>query len=208
MSQETLLSHTKIWLFGRVLRDISIHRAVYANIPHTETDGNHADTPPQMSNNNFLFAQLSGAGAQLARIYAFSYEAGYYDLARPTIFLVHGEGIEPEGVSGTLTPDQRKLSRMPGETGRTGLATQEGSFAGGIKAWAYDRADFTIRLDMEGGSFDSLLLEAELNDWDMATRSAGSVARSAGSVARAAGSVARAAGSVARARRGSNGASD
>jgi hypothetical protein len=90
---------------------------------------------------------------------------------------------------------------MPSEVGRTGLATFIGSFGRDMRVWAYDRADFTIRLDMEGGSFDTLLLSNEIGDGDAVARSAGSVARSAGSVARSAGSVARAAGSVARARR-------
>ena len=32
----------------------------------------------------------------LARIYAISYEGGYQLLPRPTVFLVHGEGADPE----------------------------------------------------------------------------------------------------------------
>lgn len=207
-SQETLLSHSRIWLFGRVLKDIQIHQSVYNNIPTNPADGNSSDTVPRMGMNHFLYEQLTAPGAQLARIFSFSYEAGFYDLYRPTIFLVHGEGIDPEGTPGVLTPDQRKLSRMPADSGRTGLASQSGSFTGGVRAWAYDRADFTMRLDMEGGSFDSLLLSMEFADWDPVARSAGSVARVAGSVARSAGSVARAAGSVARARRGNGGTSE
>lgn len=201
MSFETLVSQTKIWLFGRKLDDIKIMPAAYAAPPGNELAGNTADTPPLRSQNNFLLNQVRAEGAALARIYAFSYEAAFYDLGRPAIFLVHGDGIDPEGAPFTFDLDQRIYSRMPAETGRSGLASMSGSFARGMKVWAYDRADFTLRLDLEGGSFDTLLLSAELEDWDVAARSAGSVARSAGSVARAAGSVARAAGSVARARR-------
>jgi hypothetical protein len=207
MSQETLLSQTTIWLFGRPLVDLTINKTAYKNIPRDETTGEKRNTPPRRSQNEFLFAQLNAELATLARIYGFSYEAFYYDLARPTIFLVHGPGIDPEGLPNPLAPNQAVLSRMPSDTGRTGVAAMMGSFTGEIKAWAYDRADFTIRLDMEGGSFDTLLLAAELGETDLTSR-AGSVARSAGSVARAAGSVARAAGSVARARRGSSGNSE
>ena len=200
MSQETLLSQTRIWLFGRKLDDITIRNEAYDNLPRTDIAGNFAETPPYRSQNNFLLNQVTADGAALARIYAFAYEASYCELSRPAIFLVHGEGVDPEGARGTLTHDQRIYSRMPGEAGRSGLPAMAGSFTGGMRAWAYDRADFTVRLDMEGGSFDTLLLSAEINDWQLG-RSAGSVARSAGSVARGAGSVARAAGSVARARR-------
>lgn len=202
MSEETLLSQSRIWLFGRILGDIVLSQAAYADIPPDEAAGNLADTPPDRSQNKFLRNQLSAPGAGFARIFAFSYEAAFYELGRPAIFLVHGGGIDAEGTAFSLTKDQRLYSRMPSDTGRTGLSSVIGSFTGGMKAWAYDRADFTVRMDMDGGSFDTLLLSAELSDWQ-ATRSAGSVARSAGSVARAAGSVARAAGSVARSRRSS-----
>lgn len=201
MSQETFLNLSKIWIFGRVMRDMAILHDVYKNFPQNDSDANDANSPVTYGN-NFLLTQINKAEAKFARIYSFSYEASFYDLARPIIFLVHGEGIDPEGTPALLTPDQQKLSRMPGDSGRTGLSSQLGSFAAGMRAWAYDRSDFTLRLDVESGTFDMLLLASEMDDWGVASRSAGSVARSSGSVARAAGSVARAAGSVARSRRG------
>ncbi|MDH3660612.1 MAG: hypothetical protein OEU92_11400, partial [Alphaproteobacteria bacterium] len=43
------------------------------------------------------------ADPRLARIYAMSYEGGYSVLPRPTVFLVHGPGKDPE-----------KIENMPG----------------------------------------------------------------------------------------------
>lgn len=202
MSFETLLSHSRVWIFGRPLKDVSIINNYNAIVPNKPEDANDYDTPAFLGN-NFLLSQLTKPGALLARIYSFSFEARFFELDTPAIYLVHGEGMDPEGVSGKLTADQRKLSRMPGELGRTGLASVSGSFTGDIRAWAYDKEDFTIRMDMSVGTFESTLLSSELGDPDSSIRSSGSVARSSGSVARASGSVARAAGSVARARRGS-----
>ena len=41
---------------------------------------------------------------QLARIYSFSYDGQYYTLPRPTIFLVRGNGVRPDGGTGVVTP--------------------------------------------------------------------------------------------------------
>lgn len=201
MSLELLVGQSKIWLFGRKMDDLVIDNYHYKNngIPNDEDSGETKHTPPQMGENNFLFEQVANSSSAIARIYSFSFENILYDMTRPTLFLVHGKGIDPEGVDFKLVGDRRLYSRMPAETGRTGLSMTSTTFTQGIRAWAYDRGDFTLRLDLEGGTFDTLLLQAELGDWDAVSRSAGSVARSSGSVARASGSVARASGSVARA---------
>jgi hypothetical protein len=202
--RDTLLNQSKIWLFGRTLADITINRKAYA-LPSNEQGGNAQDQPPSMSSNNFLLNQLAVArDPKFARVFAFSYEGAFFDLQRPAIFLVHGDGIDADTPNEAFDPNLALLNRAPPNVGRTGLGTQSGAFAGSVKAWAYDRADFTIRLDADTGTFDTLLLSAELGVWDASSRAAGSVARSAGSVARSAGSVARAAGSVARSRRGSD----
>lgn len=210
MANETLLGHSTIWLFGRELADIKLNPGVYNAIPADDLAARKADTPVQKGNshNGFLLDQLEEADARFARIYAFTYQGAFYELGRPSIFLVHGTGIDPEGSSAAADPSLATLSRMPANFGRSGLASLSGSFSGSMKVWAYERADFTVRLDMESGTFDSVLLSAELGGPDTIAQSSGSVARAAGSVARAAGSVARAAGSVARARRTPDGAGD
>jgi hypothetical protein len=201
---DTLLSQSKIWLFGRVLADIEINKNAYG-APANANAGNIEGHPPSMSQNKFLLNQLTlAADPKFARIFAFSYEGSFFDLQRPALFLVHGDGIDPDTPDFIIDPNLTFLDRAPASFGRTGLGTQAGAFAAGVKAWAYDRADFTIRMDADTGTFDTLLLSAELGGWDLPSRSAGAVARSGGAVARSAGAVARPAGSAARARRGSD----
>jgi hypothetical protein len=204
-SQETLLGQSTIWIFGRVMADLQIDLNVLKNFPKEDTGGvvtgEARNTPPRLGANNFLLAQLIyGEDPQLARIYGFTFENSYYDLVRPTIFLVHGKGIDAEGPESKVEIDERAFSRMPADPGRTGLGNQLGSFSTGLKAWAYDRGDFTLRLDADSGSFDTLLLLAELGAGDIPTqsgahvRSAGAHVQSAGAHVRSAGAHVRSAG--------------
>jgi hypothetical protein len=93
----------------------------------------------------------------LARIYAFSYEGHYYDLSRPAIFLVHGIGTAAE--PNKPGPGQ---SRGPASGDETGVATQDYSFADDMRVWPYDKGDFSIRMDVETGTFEQILLDATL----------------------------------------------
>jgi hypothetical protein len=206
MAQETLLSQSTIWLFGRVMADIRIDITPYQYPPDDDNTADLQSTPRREGENNFLQNQLKSNRARFARIYSFSYEGHFYDMATPAIFLVHGKGIDPDGPARTLGV-LGDLSRTPGDPGRTVLGTQAGSFASNLRAWAYDRADFTVRLDIETGSFDRVLLESELGAVDPSAQSAGSLARSAGSLARSAGSLVRSAGSLARGSRSRTGSS-
>jgi hypothetical protein len=79
---ETLLTPTTIKLFGRVVRDLAISRPTPIPNPNY----------PLRGDNNFLQQQIIDTTSQFARIYGFSYEGTYYDLPRPSIFLVHGIG--------------------------------------------------------------------------------------------------------------------
>jgi len=203
--RETLLSQSAVWLFGRKMDDIEIVVKPYKQYPIKEM-GDAEDTLPRLGNNNFLLNQFRFTGDPiLARIYAFSYEGQYYDMQRPTVFLVHGGGVDPEGPPFRTPKQEGDISRSPPNVERTGVGTQSGNFARGMRAWAYDRADFTIRLDVETGSFDNVLLAQELGNLDVGGQTAGSLARSAGSLARSAGSLARSAGSLARPRRSGSG---
>jgi hypothetical protein len=214
MSQETLLSQSTIWLFGRRLDDIRIRVNVYQNqMPQNDDDAETANMPRRRGGNNFLLEQLNRREDDpgLARIYAFSFEANFFDLQRPAIFLVHGPGMDPEGPSRRIQGVLGDVSRTPPDIGRTGLGTQTGSFASGIRVWAYDRNDFTIRLDADTGTFDALLLETELGDaaaFGQAgahVRSAGAHVRSAGAHVRSAGAHVRSAGAHVRSPRGGQG---
>jgi|AACY02.2.fsa_nt_gi hypothetical protein len=157
---DTLLSDSSVWLFGRVMRDLALASDAERRKMYAPPSARGADpAAPRVASNAFLAEALARPGAKLARIYAFSYNAMIQDLAKPALFLVHGEGEPPEAESGggKNTPPWRA-----GPSERTGLGLQDDAFAGGIRVWAYDRADFTIRLDMETGTIERLLLENEL----------------------------------------------
>jgi hypothetical protein len=42
----------------------------------------------------------------------------------------------------------------------TGLGSQDFDFADDIMVWSYDMADYTIRMDVETGMFEQVLLDA------------------------------------------------
>jgi hypothetical protein len=124
--------------------------------------------PPRVGDNNFLQHQLDvdrqdvARRPNLARIYAFSYEGHYYDLAKPAIFLVHGPGSDPEAWRpATSLPDAR-VDRAPSDADRSGIARTSTSFAEDMRVWSYDKGDFSIRLDSESGTLEQILLQAEL----------------------------------------------
>jgi len=106
--------------------------------------------------NRDLENQLADAGACFARIYGFSYEGVYYDLPRPALFLVHGTGVPvTEAFPGVGTPAR---ARAPGEPSLTGVAAADFQFVDDLLVWSYDKFDYTIRLDVETGMFEDVLL--------------------------------------------------
>lgn len=170
---ESLLSTTNVLLYGRVLDDLQI---AHPEVPSPFHDGPAADCPgvevhqQGLGANRFLREQLEHRGpedvdeeerdfdARLARIYGFSYEGQYFDLAVPAIFLVHGEGAIAERPVG----DRPRASRAPEVADRSGTGAQEHSFSDDMRVWSYDKGDFSLRMDVDAGPLDQILLEAEL----------------------------------------------
>jgi hypothetical protein len=155
---ERLLFPSRVLLYGRVVVDLQI--AAQAGIP---------EGVPLTGVNLFLQQQLAAAGASIARIYGFSYEGHYYDLAKPALFVVHGAGVAaerpvpgPVGPGGVAGPPSR-VARAPDETDRTGVAATPRSFSEDMMVWAYDKGDFSIRMDVESGTFEQILLDTELS---------------------------------------------
>ena len=151
---ETLLSPSNILLFGRLVTDLEVK---------------HPDHNPFVGARGgveqFLQQQLQHPDAQFARIYGFSFEGTYYDLPRPALFLVHGEG-EPAETAADPTPGgggppaARRVARSPDDPSRTGVAAPDFSFADRLMVWSYDKADYTIRMDVETGMLEQVLLDA------------------------------------------------
>jgi hypothetical protein len=186
--EETLLSISSVYLFGRELKDLVLRGGVYGSLG-----------PPQVGVNNFLWSQLGQANANLARIYAFSFEGAFIELSRPAIFVVHGSGADPDdppprNVNDDIEYD--RLYRSPGSSSRTGLGSQIGALAKGMKVWIYDKGDLSMRLDAQTGTFEQILLSAEVSADPRGiasgmSRSGGALSRSGGVMSRSGGFIPR-----------------
>ena len=104
--------------------------------------------------NNLLDAQLS-LHAKFARIYGFAYEGTYFELPEPTLFLVHGEG---KSATDDNEPPQQ-AARAPLDPSVTGVAAADYQIANDIRVWEYDKADFSIRMDVMTGMLEQILLD-------------------------------------------------
>jgi hypothetical protein len=160
--QENLLSPTNITLFGRVF-------------PLTVDAANLPDT---IGGNRFLREQLAHENppgtpdARFARIFAISYEGKFYTLSAPAIFLVHGEGTN---IRGSGLPNRG--ANLGGVTDDSGLIAKNFSFERSIDSdppdpdlvpgeavvyWEYDKGDFSLRMEIASGTFEEILLGAEV----------------------------------------------
>jgi hypothetical protein len=75
-------------------------------------------------------------------------------LRQQWIFLVHGNGIAASSAS-SGTPQPARAPRLPE---LTGLAAAGFDFADEVRVWFYDKADYTVRMDVETGMFEDVLL--------------------------------------------------
>lgn len=157
---ETLLSPSNVLLFGREVQDLKV-MADTSNKDHNPFAGDRTGSNKDLEEQ--LTIEVSNKRtARFARIYGFSYEGAYHDLPRPMMFLVHGKGTPAsEAKPGLGAP---KPARAPGEPSLTGLAAADFQFADDIMVWSYDKADYTIRMDVESGMFEQVLLEAYFSD--------------------------------------------
>ncbi len=101
--------------------------------------------------NQLLRSQYS-PDAKLARIYGFAYEGTYYELPEPVIFLVHGPGE-------TAAADSGAMARSPKSPSESGVASADYQVADDIMYWPYDKADYTVRMDVMSGQFEQVLLD-------------------------------------------------
>lgn len=128
---EPLLAATSVKLFGQIVIGLTLDLSAAGG----------GDNGPFKG----LADKLKVADPQLARIYGFSHEGQYYDLARPAIFLVKGSGT----AVGNELPDTRIAATPP-------------ELAGQVFAWDYDRDDFSLRIDIDVGSLERILVDAEI----------------------------------------------
>ena len=132
---ENLFSGGDIHLFGRVFTGLTL-----------------ADTAGSVSPTHPLATQLAAPGAQLARIYGFSYRGSYYKLGEPTVMLVHGPGMPvPSGAAAV------PLSLL-------GVEFKEQTFADEVLVWVKSEADYSLRIDISTGWLQDILIAAETGD--------------------------------------------
>jgi hypothetical protein len=154
---ETLLSPSNVLLFGRVLEDIAIVKK--------PGDRHNPFTQPRKGTPSQIELQLLSDDSRFARIYAFSYEGVFYELPRPVVFLVHGPGVDASegskgGEAGGDGPRDPNRARAPGNPSLIGTSAADFQHADDVKVWSYDQADYTIRMDMDIGMFEQVLLDA------------------------------------------------
>ena len=128
-------------------------------------------------------ANFKKQNSKLARIYGFSFEGQYYDLPKPALFLVHGDG---EVADRPVAADVH-YARAPDEADRTGVAAQDYSFSEDIAVWSYDASDYSICPDVETGTFEQILLDATITPENQSTAYSGAHARLSGAHARLSG---------------------
>jgi hypothetical protein len=171
---ETLLTQSAVKMYGRLLRGVRLE-------PLAATDVS------DLGFNKFLRKQLmahNGAQSEdnepaLARIYAFSFEGAFYNLPRPAIFLVHGDG-QPIRGSGTYDAGGG-VNAGATVMDDSGIPAREFVFETDVVYWEYDKDDLSLRLDSVSGTLDDILVEAALSPTSrsaMVSRSA-AAARSA-----------------------------
>lgn len=141
---ETLMGHSRILLYGRALKGIKI---------------SVKDLGDGLGFNKLLRSQFGTKGAggnkkpRFAAVYGFEFEGHYYDLAAPTVLLVHGGGKQPDKAGAVVRTEPR--------------------LAGEVRVWAYDKADFSMRLDIDSGPLESILLEQAIEDEELAAEMSG-----------------------------------
>lgn len=103
---ETFFEPTRIWLFGKPFTSLIYNRAAmdpeFVQWPHLGAAVTDIGMPPRRIERTLRRRQRAGGvwvDPIFARIYSFSFEGHYYNLPRPLLFLVYGNGIRrPEEV--------------------------------------------------------------------------------------------------------------
>ena len=152
---ESLLSISNILLFGRRVEDL----AVVA--PSADAGGEARGRGGRRKQGRSSTIEQQMDGAIFARIYGFSFDRTYYDLPQPCLFLVHGEGQPATGSSrGGAGATEGGAARGAGRRSEAAAAAAHFESPDDLRVWSYDKADFTIRMDVQTGTFEQVLLDA------------------------------------------------
>ncbi|MFK7881771.1 hypothetical protein [Roseobacter sp.] len=120
---ESLFTSASIVLFGREVDDLAIIKKGLSTATTFSKEKN-----------------------QFARIYGFTYDGIYYDIATPVLFMMSTKGKAASTVD------------VPGPN------PKEKKFYESLLAWTVKQTDETVRLDIDQGKFQDVLLGMMLGD--------------------------------------------
>ena len=135
-----LLEHSRILIYGRVAAGITLDAT-------TAGDGGSGNDQASIYSD---ILRSNVADKKLATVFGFEFEGHYYDLPKPVILLVHGEAKSPKNAGATVESDPKLMDD--------------------INVWSYDKADFSVRLDVSSGPLEDILLEQALDDSGLAAQ--------------------------------------
>jgi hypothetical protein len=133
--------------------------------PFIQGDARHSPFREQRPASNRQIEDMltQVATRRIARIYGFSYSGGYYELTSPIFFLVHGDGTPASEARVGGLGSARRARALP-DPSLSGIAAADFQFADDLRVWSYDKSDYTIRLDVDNGMFEDVLLDPFFGD--------------------------------------------
>ena len=167
MSTENLFAPSAIKLFGLEFRGLSVNRPLLedpkdpplekrARVPSNamqdklQQEQGYRQAPGRLERAlrkiSYLPEDKADNHARFARIYGFTYEGQYYELPRPTLFLVYGPGKPAEGATNFTVQN-------------VGVAAKDWKFASDIRMWEVDDKDVSMCIDIELGPMKEILLQ-------------------------------------------------
>jgi hypothetical protein len=152
---ETFLEPTRIFLFGKPFPTLVYDpRPMGPEFEALNVPAAGAELPMPPGRVEQALRQAAEADGIFARIYGFSYEGHYYKMPRPLLFLVRGE------------EDRSRMPEEPGgdyrqfNTRFVGVEARDWQFGNDIRVWAVDKHDIAVRVDVEIGTYNKVLLES------------------------------------------------
>lgn len=160
--RENLLAPTLIRLFGVEFDGLKVNLGQFEPPKNPKPECMSETATASAPVVDTVVAHQGRGEARLARIYAYAYEGHYYRLTRPCIFLVHGEGVEIQPLSGVtvkLHGTTKGDDEFCNSIADLGAEIQQHLFSCCVRMWAYDRLDYAVRVDLTMGFFSEVLLD-------------------------------------------------
>ena len=80
----------------------------------------------------------------------------------PPVYLVHGDGVDAPARP-PVDPGAR-IARGPSSADESGVPSKGWEFSSDLKMWEYDKGDYSMRLDVESGPLEQILLDAAVDN--------------------------------------------